>query len=212
MSTFHPSTTGDEINALGMSKPIDKPLRADAQRNRDKLLHVAHKMFKSEGISISMDEIARSAGVGVGTIYRHFPTKEDLLGAIMTGHKSRLAEQAAHWLRHEHPGEAFFQYFETIIREGVANKVITDALISNLDIHTGRSETAMQFWQGIEDLLVRAQQHGSVRADARLEDIKVLLIGLMKATEGSGSYPDRVVSILCDGLRTIVTETGPFAP
>ncbi|NOU87271.1 TetR family transcriptional regulator [Paenibacillus sp. LMG 31460] len=191
---------GDTTDSI-VATPPNKALRADAKINRDKLLNVAHKVFTTEGISVSMDEIARRAGVGVGTVYRHFPTKEDLFGAVIISHKARLIEEANQLLYHDDPGEAFFHYFARIIREGIANKAITDALVSSLNINAGRSEVASDFWQGIDNLLARAQQSGSVRADARFEDIKVLLIGILQATGDSGTFPDRVVSILCDGLR-----------
>ncbi|SFF04841.1 transcriptional regulator, TetR family [Paenibacillus algorifonticola] len=184
-----------------VATPPEKALRADAKKNRDKLLDVAHRVFTTEGIAVSMDEIARRAGVGVGTVYRHFPTKEDLFGAVIVSHKARLMEEANQLLYHDNPGEAFFHYFATIIREGIANKAITDALVSSLNIEAGRSEVARDFWQGIDNLLARAKQSGSVRADARLEDIKMLLSGILQAAGDGGSFPDRVVSILCDGLR-----------
>lgn len=191
---------GDTTDSVVATTP-EKALRADAKRNRDKLLNVAHRVFMTEGISVSMDEIARRAGVGVGTVYRHFPTKEDLFGAVIVSHKARLIEEANQLLYHDDPGEAFFHYIERIIREGIANKAITDALVSSLNIDAGRSEVARDFWRGIDNLLARAQQSGSVRADARFEDIKVLLIGILQATGDSGTFPDRVVSIICDGLR-----------
>jgi AcrR family transcriptional regulator len=191
---------GNTTDSVVATTP-EKALRADAKRNRDKLLNVAHRVFMTEGISVSMDEIARRAGVGVGTVYRHFPTKEDLFGAVIVSHKARLIEEANQLLYHDDPGEAFFHYFARIIREGIANKAITDALVSSLNIDAGRSEVARDFWRGIDNLLARAQQSGSVRADARIEDIKVLLIGILQATGDDGTFPDRIVSILCDGLR-----------
>ncbi|NHN32603.1 TetR/AcrR family transcriptional regulator [Paenibacillus agricola] len=191
---------GDTTDSV-IATPPEKALRADAQKNRDKLLDVAHRVFRTEGISVSMDEIARRAGVGVGTVYRHFPTKEDLFGAVIVSHKARLIEEANQLLDHDDPGDAFFYYFARIIREGIANKAITDAIVSSLNINTGRSEVARNFWRGIDNLLARAQHSGSVRADARIEDIKVLLIGILQATGESGNFPDRVVSILIDGLR-----------
>ncbi|MGW8423919.1 TetR/AcrR family transcriptional regulator [Peribacillus simplex] len=191
---------GDTTDSVFATTP-EKALRADAKRNRDKLLNVAHRVFMTEGISVSMDEIARRAGVGVGTVYRHFPTKEDLFGAVIVSHKARLIEEANQLLYHDDPGEAFFHYFARIIREGIANKAITDALVSSLNIDAGRSEVARDFWRGIDNLLARAQQSGSVRTDARIEDIQVLLIGILQATGDDGTFPDRIVSILCDGLR-----------
>jgi len=194
-------SAGDGDTTDFVITPPVKALRADAKRNREKLLNVAHKVFTTEGISVSMDEIARSAGVGVGTVYRHFPTKEDLFGAVIVSHKARLIEEANQLLCHVDPGVAFFHYFARIIREGIENKAITDALVSSLNIDAGHSEVARDFWRGIDNLLARAQQSGSVRTDARIEDIKVLLIGILQTTGDGGTFPDRVVSILCDGLR-----------
>jgi AcrR family transcriptional regulator len=191
---------GDTTISAGGTPP-EKALRADAKRNRDKLLQVAHKVFTTEGISVSMDEIARHAGVGVGTVYRHFPTKDELFEAVMVSHKARLIEEANNLLNHEDPGEAFIHYFAKIIREGIANKAITDALVGRPNVDVGRSDVARDFWRGIDNLLARAQQSGSVRADVHIEDIKVMLIGVLHATGNGGIYPDRVVSILCDGLR-----------
>ncbi|MHA6532165.1 TetR/AcrR family transcriptional regulator [Paenibacillus sp. BAC0078] len=193
-------SVGSSDTTESVVTPPVKALRADAIRNRDKLLQVAHKVFTTEGVSVSMDEIARRAGVGVGTVYRHFPTKEDLFGAVIVSHKSRLIEEANQLLYHDDPGEAFFHYFAKIIREGIANKVITDALVSRLN-NGGRSEVARDFWRGIDNLLGRAQQSGSVRADASIEDIKILLTGILQAAGDGETFPDRAVSILCDGLR-----------
>lgn len=201
MSKKQISVDGGDITHADVATLPEKSLRADAQKNRDKLLHVAHKVFTTEGIAVSMDEIARHAGVGVGTVYRHFPTKEDLFGAVIVSHKTRLIEEANQLLSHDDPGEAFFLYFTKIIREGLTNKAITDALVSSLNIEIGHSEIARDFWRGIDQLLIRAQQTGSVRGDARIEDIQVLLSGILQATGDSGTFPERVVSILCDGLR-----------
>jgi AcrR family transcriptional regulator len=195
-----PVDTSDITNSSA-AVPIEKTMRADAQKNRDKLLRVAHMVFTTEGIAVSMDEIARRAGVGVGTVYRHFPTKEDLFGAVIVSHKTRLNEEAKQLLSHSDPGEAFFLYFTRIIREGITNKAITDALVSSLNAEVGLSQVAKDFWGAIDLLLIRAQQTGSVRADARIADIQVLLSGILQATGDSGTFPDRVVSILCDGLR-----------
>ncbi|WP_164716345.1 TetR/AcrR family transcriptional regulator [Paenibacillus whitsoniae] len=179
-----------------------KGLRADAQRNRDKLLEIAHRVFTTHGIKISMDDIARHAGMGVGTVYRHFPTKEELFGAVMVSHKTRLIEEAKKWLHHEDPGEAFFRYFAIVIREAIANKAITDALVrSSLKKDEALIEIAEDFWREINQLLVRAQKSGSVRKEASIEDIRFLLTCILQANGDGNSFPDRIVSIIFDGLR-----------
>lgn len=178
-----------DTDSVGATPP-EKALRADARRNRDKLLEVAHKVFTTEGIIVSMDEIARRAGMGVGTIYRHFPTKEELFGAVIFSYKARLIEEAKKLLLHTDPGEAFFHHFISIIQEGIANKAITDALAgSGFDMDATLSEIARDFWRAINDLLVRAQQNGAVRADVRIEDIRALLIGILQANGDSTIDP-----------------------
>ncbi|MET3851317.1 TetR/AcrR family transcriptional regulator [Paenibacillus sp. OAE614] len=196
-----PADHGGDTDSNG-AMSSSKALRADAKRNRNKLLDVAHRLFTTEGITVSMDEIARHAGVGVGTAYRHFPTKEELFGAVMVSYKARLVEEAKKWLRHEDPGEAFFSYFRIVIREAIANKAITDALVgSGLDKDAALKEVAGDFWSELGKLLARAQQNGSVRPDASVGDIRALLVGILQAHCGSAPYPERIVSIICDGLR-----------
>lgn len=196
-----PASDGGNAGSVGAASKA-KALRADARRNRDKLLEVAHKVFTTQGITVSMDDIARHAGVGVGTVYRHFPTKEELFGAVMVSHKTRLIEEAKKWLRHPDPGEAFFRYFAIVIREAIANKAITDALVgSSLNKDEALIEVARDFWRELGQLLIRAQQSGSVRADARIEDIRVLLIGILQANGDGNPFPERIVSIIFDGLR-----------
>jgi AcrR family transcriptional regulator len=199
--TIHSASDSGNAGAGGRALQA-KTRRADARRNRDKLLDVAHRVFTTQGIAVSMDDIARHAGVGVGTVYRHFPTKEELFGAVMVSHKARLIEEAGKWLRHDDPGEAFFRYLEIVIREAIANKAITDALVAG-----GRSqdealaEAARDFWRELDRLLVRAQQSGSVRSDAAIGDIRALLAGILQANGSGASYPERIVSIIFDGLR-----------
>ena len=112
-----------------MSQPApDRPLRADARRNRQRLLEVAYQVFAAEGLAVPIDEIARRAGVGAGTVYRHFPTKEALFRAIVVDRVTRLVEQAHAAAGSPDPGEAFFGYFLALIDEGASNRVMADAL------------------------------------------------------------------------------------
>jgi AcrR family transcriptional regulator len=201
MSMKKKSAEDGKSEAADIAAPPAKVLRADARKNRDKLLDVAHRVFKTDGVSVSMDEIARQAGVGVGTVYRHFPAKEDLIAAVIVSHKARLIQEAAQWLDHDDAGEAFFRYFDSLIRAGLANKAITDALVHRPNSEVGHSRVAHDFWRSVDLLLVRAQQDGYVREDVDIEDIKVLLTGILMATGDSGVFPHRVASILYDGLR-----------
>src|SRR5580700_10758097 len=102
-----------------MAQP-SKPLRADAARNRARVLEVAYQTFAAEGLSVPIDEIARRAGVGAGTVYRHFPTKETLFVAVVDGRAL---------LESDVPGEALFNYLRTIVLQwGATDRGLVDAL------------------------------------------------------------------------------------
>ncbi|WP_205633997.1 TetR/AcrR family transcriptional regulator [Labilithrix luteola] len=178
-------------------------LRADAQRNRQRVLDVAQAVFAAEGIDVPVDEIARRAGLGVGTLYRHFPTKEALFAAIVVHRVEGVAEEARALARGADPGGAFFRFFARLVEEGVAKRDFVDALGGaggDLDRATKSARTA--FRQSFADLLERAQGAGAVRADVTVEDILALIAGLHVAVRRA---PDaeairRLVTVVTDGL------------
>ena len=104
-----------------------RPLRADAVRNRA-VLDVAYETFAEEGMSVPIDEIARRAGVGAGTVYRHFPTKEALFAAIASNRLQHLIDRAAAFTETKEPGEAFFAYLAMLVEEGKSDQGLADAL------------------------------------------------------------------------------------
>src|SRR3984885_11301949 len=100
-----------------MTERPSAALRADARRNRARVLEVAAQVFAAEGLSVPVHEIARRAGVGTGTVSRHFSAKEDLYEAILLSRMEQLARQADALARTEDPGTAFFTFFGTLVRE-----------------------------------------------------------------------------------------------
>ena len=106
----------------------DRPLRADARRNRARLLDVAEAVFAAKGTSASTEEIAREAGVGIGTVFRHFPTKEALLEAVFVGRLQRLADEAEAHLDADDPGAAFFAFFGSAVEQSATKTAFADAL------------------------------------------------------------------------------------
>src|SRR5580692_5476508 len=105
-----------------------RALRADAERNREHVLRVAQEVFAAEGLAVPIDEVARRAGLGIGTLYRHFPTKEALFLAIVVDRMERLVADAHALGRAADPGEAFFGFLARVVREGSAKKDFMDAL------------------------------------------------------------------------------------
>jgi AcrR family transcriptional regulator len=177
-----------------------KPLRADARRNRARVLDVAEQTFAQRGLAVSVDEIARQAGVGVGTIYRHFPTKEALFGAIVVDRIQRLADEARELTDADDPGEAFFRFFSHVIEEAALNKALYEALSEAAGVETVVGELGAQLTAAQGVLLERAQRAGAVREDVAAGDLKALVTGCV-AMESQGSAAGRMTAIVCDGLR-----------
>src|ERR1700732_1403931 len=111
-----------------MAQP-DRPLRADAVRNRARVLEVAYETFAAEGLSVPIDEIARRAGVGAGTVYRHFPTKDALFQAGIEDRMQRLVDDGYGMLESDGPGEALFSFLRSIVLQwGATDRGLVDAL------------------------------------------------------------------------------------
>lgn len=183
--------------------PDARPLRADARRNRERVLEVARAAFAAEGLSVPLDEIARLAGVGAGTLYRHFPTKESLFGAVVHDRLRRLAEEGAALRESADPGAAFFFFLDRLAAEAGPKRDLFDALASaGVDAGPAVMAAVNDLRAQIICLLRRAQAAGAVRADIRREDLTALLSGMLFAMRPrSGADPGRVLSVFRDGLR-----------
>jgi AcrR family transcriptional regulator len=181
-----------------------RTLRADARRNRERVLEVAFAAFAEEGLSVPVQEIARRAGVGTGTVSRHFPTKEALFQAILLRRAGRLMEQGRALVGSDQAGAAFFRFFSMVVAEGAVNRGMAEALAgSGFDLEAAMEGTGDDIMGALRDLLERAQQMGEVRSDIDGADVKALLTGCM-ARERSSSDPaarERMIEIVCDGLR-----------
>jgi AcrR family transcriptional regulator len=181
-----------------------RPLRADAARNRARLLEVAYETFAAEGLSVPVDEIARRAGVGAGTLYRHFPTKEALFQAIVADRVQRLVDHAGHLRESAEPGPALLAFLATMIRAAATDLGLAEALAgTGVDIAQIAPDAERSFMDALDALLVRAQQAGAVRGDIDVRDVKTLLVGwqAMQRYGGDADQTDRMLSILSAGLR-----------
>jgi AcrR family transcriptional regulator len=180
------------------------PQRADARRNRARLLEAASAVFAERGLSASLRDIADRAGVGLGTVVRHFPTKEALVEAIVL----RAIEQEvgySHTLaREEDPGAAFFTFLAYLVDRGNANRGLADALAgAGFDVERVALRADVDVMGALRGLLERAQQVGAVRPDVDAADVKALVVGCL-SRERQGSDPvarARMVAVLERGLR-----------
>jgi AcrR family transcriptional regulator len=180
-----------------------RPLRADAARNRARVLEVAYETFAEEGLSVPIDEIARRAGVGAGTVYRHFPTKEALFEAIASNRIQYLIDSAARFAEAEDPGEAFLDYLELLIEEGKNDQGLMEALAGiGYDVTAAIPDAEKLFMSTLDELLVRAQGSGAVRPDIEVRDVKALMVGCQTMLRYSSdpAVAQRALAVVRDGL------------
>jgi len=182
-----------------------RPLRADARRNRERVLEAAELVLSSEGVTAPIDEVARRAGVGVGTVYRQFPTKEALYEAVLLRRMERLVEAARSRIGAEDPEEAFFGFLEHLVSEAERKRDLADALSrAGVTVDVTASAPAQELAAAIEQLLTRAQRAGAVRGDVGMPELFGLVAGTCMAAERQipgACSPHRMLGIVCDGLR-----------
>jgi AcrR family transcriptional regulator len=181
-----------------------RPLRADARRNRQRLLQAAAGAFAAEGLSVPLDEIARRAGVGPGTLYRHFPTKEALFEAVLHDRLQRLAGDARALRRAEDPAAALLDFVGRLVAEAALKRDLADALASGGEINVTLTAIAGHLRSEIGHLLTRAQHTGAIRNDITTADLMALITGIVVALRprpGDQADPQRTIAVLRDGLR-----------
>jgi AcrR family transcriptional regulator len=179
--------------------------RADARRNRARILAVAIDAFAREGLGVSVQEIARRAGVSTGTVSRHFPAKDDLYAAIVLDRAESLVATARALAETQPPGAAFYKFIEVMAAEGARNRAIGDALAgAGFDIQAAAGRADQDLMGMWSTLLTSAQAAGEVRADLTVDDVKTLVMGCCKASndpDASQAATRRLVSVVATGLR-----------
>ncbi|OHV03850.1 TetR/AcrR family transcriptional regulator [Mycobacterium talmoniae] len=185
-----------------MAEPA-RPLRADAARNRARVLETAYETFAAEGLSVPIDEIARRAGVGAGTVYRHFPTKEDLFRAVVENRLQQIVAEGRALLNEPAPGEALFTFLRSSALEwGAADRGLVEALAgSGIDVDSIAPHAEDAFFGLLAELLATAQDAGTVRADIDVNHVKALMVGCQAMQGYDDSRAARVTDIVVDGLR-----------
>ena len=191
---------------------VERPLRADAKRNYDQLIAAADAEFTEKGATASLDEIAKRAGVGIGTLYRHFPTRDDLIARVLQQSTQALVARGTAMLDKPAPADQLQKFIAALVTYVTTYRDLTAALANS---YVAKNDT--ELCQGCEvitatgrALLSRAQDAFEIRSDA---DIKEIILSahaaawIAEQTKDPGAV-DRLLGILFDGLR-VVTKPKP---
>jgi AcrR family transcriptional regulator len=180
------------------------PLRADARRNVDRLIAVAREAFAERGAEASMDDIARRAGVGSGTLYRHFPTKAALIEAVYRDGVETLCARGDELLVTRPPTDALFEWLRALVDYVTQKRGLARSLLSSIDTSALFAETHARIAATGGAQLARAKAIGAVRPDVELMDVIRLASAIAAAGEQSpegAALSDRLLRLAFDGLR-----------
>jgi AcrR family transcriptional regulator len=185
-----------------MAQPVPR-LRADAARNRARVLEVAYETFAAEGLSVPIDEIARRAGVGAGTVYRHFPTKEALFHAVVKDRIQRLVDDGYALVESAGPGEALFAFLRSMVLQwGATDRGLAEALAGlGIDVEQAAPDVEDAFLALLGELLRAAQKAGTARRDIGVREVKSILVGCQAMESYNPELAERVTDVVIDGLR-----------
>jgi AcrR family transcriptional regulator len=196
------STTIEPATGSGSEPGCERPLRADARRNRDKVMAAARAAFAEHGSEAQMDDVARRASVGVGTVYRHFPTKDALIVALIQDTFARVAERSRAALQHDDAWAAFTSLMWEAGERIAGDRALAEAMQADVMGQTCPGELELR--SITEQLMERAKAAGAMRPDAVIDDIPMLMCGIGSATVRKHAFARawrRHLAIALDGLR-----------
>jgi AcrR family transcriptional regulator len=179
---------------------LQRPMRADARRNYEKLVAAARDVFTEEGGSAPLEDVAERAGVGIGTLYRHFPTRQALLEAVYSGEVEALATAATE-LAGEPPWEALEQWLRQYAGFAATKRALTEALLEAAPESDVMLTCRTALIQAATPLVERAQQAGVVRSDTDFADIVRTVSGVSVVAAIDAAQKERMLQIVLDGLR-----------
>jgi AcrR family transcriptional regulator len=180
---------------------VTRPKRADARRNHEKVLSAAREAFAEGGEATSLEEIARRAGVGIGTLYRHFPNRQSLLESLYVDEVEEVCRSAEE-LEGTDSWEALSEWFERFIGYLATKRALANELLNYMDLDAPLFQTcrASLFAAG-EPLLKRAQDAGAVRPDVTFPEVMQMVMGIGKIPTANRAQTEHILRIALDGLR-----------
>ena len=192
-----------------------RPLRADARRNRDAVMAAAKKLFADQGLDAQMPDVARVANVGVGTVYRHFATKDELIAALVTERFQLLGDKAREGLEGADPWHGIAEFIRFAAQLQADDRGLCEVMGSRPEMMDAAAYEA-GLPELCDRLVRRAQRSGQLRRDLEWEDVPMIACGLGRITQGGpppsvGRWP-RLVEIILDGLRAPGSAKLPRPP
>jgi AcrR family transcriptional regulator len=191
--------------------PLPRPLRSDAERNRQRILRAAEEVFAERGLGVSLDDIAAAAGVGVGTVYRRFPDKDDLIDALFEDKIGQVEQVARDALALDDPWDGFEAFMRAVCRLQAEDRGLKEALLAQ---DRGRERVAMardRIAPVAIQILHRAQAAGVVREDLGALDVPLMHFAVGFVAERtravSPGYWERLLTIFLDGVRSEAART-----
>ena len=184
------------------SSESERPMRADARRNRELLVAAAREVFAEQGVSASMEAIARKAGVGVGTLYRHFPTRLDVVEAVYEGDVQELTDAAQRLVSTLEPGPAVNAFFDAFLHYAQTKRTLLTELRQAFEKNPAfRSRNRERIEAAFDLVIDRAKKAGAVRNDVSGSDITQLLGPICTNESLSTDQTKRLMGMILDGLR-----------
>lgn len=194
----------------------ERRLRADARRNRQRVLDAARAAFAESGVDVGMTDIAQRAGVGVGTLYRHFETKEALMDALLLDHLERVRQVAEAGLQEPDPWSAFAGVLRLLVERKVEDKCLCEVFEGRVTVGPEVLELERRIYESIRALMRRAQDAGVLRADLAPGDLALVLSGIGAARwlrgERGADLSERYLTMILDGLRAPGATPLPHRP
>jgi AcrR family transcriptional regulator len=194
----------------------ERPLRRDAERNRQRILAAAREVFAARGVDVTLDDIAAHAGLGVGTVYRRFPSREHLVEALFDTHLDQLVTWAQEGLRHPDAWTGLTEFLDRSLGRMADDRGLRDVMFSDAYGHAHIAMIKAQIAPAVDALVQRCQQAGAIRPDVVGGDfalVQFMLAALVEYTEQV--QPDlwrRYLAIMLDGLRSAPAPLPVAAP
>jgi AcrR family transcriptional regulator len=193
-----------------------RPLRSDAQRNRDRLLAAARELFAERGVEVAMADIARHAGVSNGTLYNRFPTREDLIEAVFTDRLETMAALAEQALADDDPWRGFVGYLAAVCELQAADRGFNEVAARGMPPSPAAQRLYETGQAALADLMHRAKLAGALRDDLTMGDLAFVIWGISRTVEMTASFAPRLwrrhLALLLDGFRAEGAHPLPEPP